>query len=606
MSRQQHPQPPARCARSGARTTGTTARRRVAARLAAALALPGLLFAGTHAQPAAGEAAAARSEPAPTIVTLQPSRQTSTVTVEAAAGGPLQATLVNLNPAVNTWFVLALEHGGRGRPATYHLENAGPRQKLQLSAAGAGSLDVTADGRTTRCTILSAEIEGPLERARRSNLPFAPLCDGRLYLRNPVRGSRTELEATSEFLRDHVRGGEKIVGFVRSELFRDSFAERARPAADEPVAGGAADGPPPAAIRPESAARAVVPGMLGIELADAARGVVLGQWYAARGAADVYVSVVEPAAVAGTPVTRTGRPWRPDAVESEALAYLVAFDLSRLDVGFALGTDHPRLGWSAHMRDEARNPAAAGPDGIDTAAPLARTGMLAPTLQPRAVATFTGGFKREHGAFRQGALAQRNRGSHYGFVEQGVVFSTPVAGLATLFVQDDGTVGMATWRAEDAQRIGTLRHARQNGMALVEAGPAGTPVAGRTVEQWGIGNWSGSADERLRTLRAGACVVEQAGRRFLVYGYFSSATPRAMARVFLAYGCSYAMHLDMNALEHTYLALYPRSGSRLGVEHLVPGMSVLDKSLGATLMPRFLSFPDDRDFFYLTRRRAPR
>jgi len=103
----------------------------------------------------------------------------------------------------------------------------------------------------------------------------------------------------------------------------------------------------------------------------------------------------------------------------------------------------------------------------------------------------------------------------------------------------------------------------------------------------GIGNWSGSADERLRTLRAGACVVEQAGRRFLVYGYFSSATPRAMARVFLAYGCSYAMHLDMNALEHTYLALYPRSGSRLGVEHLVPGMSVLDKSLGATLMPRF-------------------
>jgi len=79
-----------------------------------------------------------------------------------------------------------------------------------------------------------------------------------------------------------------------------------------------------------------------------------------------------------------------------------------------------------------------------------------------------------------------------------------------------------------------------------------------------------------------------------------------MARVFLAYGCRYAMHLDMNALEHTYLALYPRSGAQLAVEHLVPGMAVLDKSLGTTLMPRFLSFPDDRDFFYLTRRKAPR
>jgi hypothetical protein len=126
------------------------------------------------------------------------------------------------------------------------------------------------------------------------------------------------------------------------------------------------------------------------------------------------------------------------------------------------------------------------------------------------------------------------------------------------------------------------------------------------VAQWGVGNWSGSADERLRTLRAGACIMADAGRRFLVYGYFSSATPRAMARVFLAYGCGYAMHLDMNALEHTYLALYPRSGAQLGVEHLVPGMAVLDKSLGTTLMPRFLSFPDDRDFLYLTRRKAAR
>lgn len=79
-----------------------------------------------------------------------------------------------------------------------------------------------------------------------------------------------------------------------------------------------------------------------------------------------------------------------------------------------------------------------------------------------------------------------------------------------------------------------------------------------------------------------------------------------MARVFIAYGCSDAMHLDMNALEHTYLALYPRSGAQLGVEHLVPGMAVLDKSIGASLMPRFLSFPDDRDFFYLTKRKEGR
>jgi len=58
-------------------------------------------------------------------------------------------------------------------------------------------------------------------------------------------------------------------------------------------------------------------------------------------------------------------------------------------------------------------------------------------------------------------------------------------------------------------------------------------------------------------------------------------------------------------LEHTYLALYPPAGAQRGVEHLVPGMAVLDKSQGSTLLPRFLGFADDRDFFYLTARKDP-
>ena len=114
-----------------------------------------------------------------------------------------------------------------------------------------------------------------------------------------------------------------------------------------------------------------------------------------------------------------------------------------------------------------------------------------------------------------------------------------------------------------------------------------------------------SADEALRTLRAGACLLAGGGRRFLVYGYFSSATPRAMAQTFQAYGCRYAMHLDMNALEHTYLALYPRQGAQIGVENLVDGMAVLDRQVGTALVPRFLGFADDRDFFYLLRKVGP-
>lgn len=526
------------------------------------------------------------------LIALQASRRVERV---ALPGAPGEAVLTQLAPAANAWLLLQLPAREGRDTRSFHLENADPqRQRVALDPAAPGTLLITRDGVAVRCDFWP----GPaLARAAAARLPYAPLCDGRLYLRNAVPGNRSALEATTEFLRDHVWRGEQIIGFVKREFYRDAFAERAAPAAAASAAETTAPGAPPAAhLRAGAPPRSIVATGLGIELAAAGPALLPGRWYRAAGLDGIWVSAAPPGALA------EGL----DAVESEALAYLVAFDLARFDLGFALGTDHPRLGWSARVRPEQRDARLPGPDGFDSAAPLVRNGMLQPRLLERVAATFTGGFKREHGAFSHGALALVNHGSHYGFVEQGVVFSRLQPGLATLLVQDDGTVEMSTWRAEDASRIGTLRHARQNGVPLVEPGPAGTPVPGRLVEQWGAGNWSGSPEERLRTLRAGACIVAHEGRRFLVYGYFSSATPRAMARVFIAYGCSYAMHLDMNALEHTYLALYPRSGAQLGVEHLVPGMAVLDKSIGASLMPRFLSFPDDRDFFYLTKRKEGR
>ena len=130
-------------------------------------------------------------------------------------------------------------------------------------------------------------------------------------------------------------------------------------------------------------------------------------------------------------------------------------------------------------------------------------------------------------------------------------------------------------------------------------------VPGPLVSRWGEGNWSGSVDRKLRTLRAGAALQEADGKRFLLYAVFTSATPSAMARVFQAYRCGYAMHLDMNALEHTYMALYRREGTSLSVQHLIRGMSQVDKSVKGSYLPRFLGYPDNRDFFYLLRKGAP-
>jgi hypothetical protein len=232
-----------------------------------------------------------------------------------------------------------------------------------------------------------------------------------------------------------------------------------------------------------------------------------------------------------------------------------------------------------------------------------RTGLLPPEFVTRVAATFTGGFKRTHAGFRYGDLAARNSGSHYGFVEQGVVFSKLVPGLASIVIDTAGKVRLETWQEQGPASLWNVRHARQNGVSIIEPDPrTGAPRPGALVRSWGRGNWSGSKDDRLRSLRAGVCLQEREGRRFLIYGYFSTATPSAMARVFQAYGCHYAVHLDMNALEHTYLAVYRLIGGTFATQHLVEGMSVLDEPVNQQEFPRFVAYADNRDFFYLVRR----
>ena len=93
------------------------------------------------------------------------------------------------------------------------------------------------------------------------------------------------------------------------------------------------------------------------------------------------------------------------------------------------------------------------------------------------------------------------------------------------------------------------------------------------------------------------------GRKFLIYAYFSSATPSAQARTFQAYGCDHAMLLDMNSQEHTYMALYTNEEGRVVPHHLVNGMSAVDaQGNDGHPIARFVGFSDNRDFVYLLRK----
>jgi len=542
-----------------------------------------------------------------TILELQQFRQAGSIRIKSRGGREGVATLINLNPAINAWFLLKVSWKDSFSELPFHLENPEPHgRKLFLDEKYPAALVVSDGQNRFICDLFGGDA---LDQTKASRRIFDPVCEGRIYVRNAAAGRRTTLEASTEFLRDHVWGGEKIIELGHI-LMGDANRETGKLDAEAGAAGRAQAGRPddfplPALIDSKYADRVLTSGNLGIDLGGPERkGMTPGAWYPAAGNAGLFISILQPnlinPAILQSYKTTVNSL---DSAESSALSYLIAFDLDRFDLGFALGTEHPRVEWSNRIPAQNRDPALPGPDGIGSISPLIATGLVSPKEAGKTVATFTAGFKRTHGAFKYGDLALRNHGSHYGFIESGVVFSKLQPGLATVFVLDDGTVEMKTWAEADNKLLARIKHARQNGVPLVEYNPARKePAPGALVRLWGPGNWSGSADEKLRTMRSGAALQTNQGKHFLIYAVFSTATPSAMARVFQAYRCDYAMLLDMNALEHTYLALYRRSGSQLLVEHLLKGMGVLDKSAAGELVPRFLGYPDNRDFFYVTQR----
>jgi hypothetical protein len=547
---------------------------------------------------------------AKSILDLQPFRQVTSNKIKSNTGAAGTATLINLNPAVNAWYVMEVDWQD-GSKSDYHLENPQPRtEKILLNPKYTSGIEISQGDTRYTCDLFSNKSNGPLDQARNSQVPYASLCGGRLFLRNVVTGHRTKLETEAEFFRTQVWGGEKVAVMFH-HILEDSNRETAK-LTDASGPGGAVfasgkeeeDAPPTAMIDPKYAGRALTPSGLGIPLDNARTGVAPGAWYSASDNPGVYVSLIEPQLVDGSILESYKSLVSPlDSVEASSLCYLVAFDLDRFDLGYGLGTEHPSVEWSDHIQPAMKDSKLPGPDGIGTIAPLVATGMVSPESVRKTVGTFTGGYKRMHGAFKSGDLATKNHGSHYGFAVDGVVFSKLEPGLATIFVLDDGSVQMKTWDPQDDAELPKIKHARQNGVPLVEFDDkAQATVPGRLVNKWGPGNWSGSEEMKLRTIRAGAALLTNGKKRFLAYAVFSDATPSAMARVFQAYRCNYAMHLDMNALEHTYLALYRRVGPQLFVDYLLSGMNEVDKMDSGEEVPRFLGYPDNRDFFYLMRK----
>lgn len=521
-------------------------------------------------------------------------------------GDKTKIALTSLNKNINTWFLLEVKIGSN--KYAVHLENPDPTHtQIELIKEQKISLQLTQKDSKKVCEIK----EEDLKYKSKENDPYYPICDKGLYIRLKTEGRESAKEAVADFLRNNVWGGEKITSFVKDVFFKDKYKIESDDKSQNKKDGHINMNdlsPNPANLSEEGKGKQINNQMLGLPIENPQTDTMQnGEWYKLKGKSDIFVSVIEPGTIDKTilgsfPKNTT----KLDDVESKALAFSIAFDLDQYDLGFVLGTDHPDVKWAERALDEVKDNTIPGPDGIGTIEPLVATGKLSPYLLDRVVSTFTGGFKRGHSAFKWGTLAKINGGSHYGFIEQGVVLSKLQPGLATLIIKKDGEISMKTWQDSDNFAIlGDILHARQNGVPIIDGidETSKLPIPGELVNKWGAGNWSGSANGKQRSLRAGTCIAENnAGKKFFIYSYFSTITPSGMARVFQSFGCNYAMHMDMNALEHTYLATYDISDKDFITSNFIQGMEVLDSKHQGKTLPRFVGMADNRDFFYVVKK----
>lgn len=523
--------------------------------------------------------------------------------------------LVNLNTHADTWYLYEIITKNNQKRYSFHLESPSAYdQSLFLDKSFPQGIIIRKGDVLESCPLLGKDGSFKnLLAKKRLRKPFVGLCGDRVFLRNQVPGEKSHKEWAVEFIRDNIWGGETFTSLVKNTIYKDKFilnGEEMTSADKSSIShevNEVSSSPEAISIAPVSKNIRVRPSQLGFKLNQegARKGLRVGQWYPVKGSEDVFLSMLRPKDIHADIMNSYKNRVKPlDSTEKSALVYLVAVDLSQYRLGYSLGTEHPRLNWSARTPRTIDRRGTPGPDGIIHSDPIVRSGLVNPIDRKKVVMTFTGGFKRMHGAFRWGPLSTVNNASHYGFVENGIVFSRLNPKLATVMIDNNGRFSLTTWGEHDTVESRNVRHARQNGFPIIQYDRKfNKPVPHPSVDDGLRGNWSADYYSVQRTLRAGICTLEREGKRYMIYGYFSSATANSMARVFQACKCDYAMHLDMNLLEHTYLAHYiPKKGVGMVPRHLVKGMAKVDKKHQGRRIPRFLGVPDNRDFFYLMRK----
>ena len=490
--------------------------------------------------------------------------------------------LININPNLGIWYLLERDYLGESQ--TVHLEVPnGTATKLRLERQ---SLVVEGTKDHSRCSLEGER--NPL--FIRSTQAFTASCSRELVVRHSTGGYSSSGELIENYSNQwdwsrRVYYTLKTRYLNRPDAMNSSSASTAgNEAFAKPDFSVGFFVPNSAKVKPEVQGQSLPLDEFGIRVANKAP-LMNGGWLAVQDSTGKTLPAVSLSMITAD---ASNLPIKIPESEKPNLVYLLAFDLSQVEIDYHLGGSQPQFGWP---KDSEQTNPRLGPDGINSIAPLKRNGIV-PFWQVRnLLAVFTGGMDRRENSAQSSAFAEINATNNSprlygGVIQSGVTLSRLNPGFATFYGFADGRVGIKKWQESDKATIApNLLFARQNGFMIVENGAVGPLVWKRA------GNWNGNDLWPQTQVRGGICIQKSMGREYLIYGLFSGATPVTMARVFLAYGCDQAMQLDIGSYATSFAEIFTWNDQ--GGE----AQSLSSRTQKYSDQKRFIGESDHRDFF---------
>lgn len=501
--------------------------------------------------------------------------------------------LVNMNTNINSSYILTFK-SKNGRSKSYHLELPESPSDTQMDIDQKGLH--LGDGAVCFRWDKSKPDKNLKKQTADSKKAYIPICNNKMYLLNPNG------QAADESLKSKLSSTIAQSGYGRSFsnwIKNSGFGYTKEPVQLEKDSSRAPDGVnvlEAAKIDGKNSALDIDSSNIDIKLKGNPRYLKMGHWYSSAADPDVLVSVMTPKHVSSS-VAKVN-PGVLSKSENDSLGYFMAFDTSKVQLNYAVGTSDPTPAPCMFANNS--------PDGIETARPIVGTGLVPPHHLRSLVTTFNAGYQRRDSCMPKGPLSQVNDKSHWVFVQKGVTFSKLNPGLATMVTYTDGSVDIIEWPQDDSKLLGKVKDARQNITMLVNGKDAkkGIGIPDKTTggKDFYAENWSVSDETDIR-MRSGACILEKDDQRYLVYGFMPAATVGDMAQTFSSYGCSRAMQLDENLIRAGHAPLYAPSGKTAKPKEFLHKASNTPDLVGIDGYQKMIDDPDYRDFFYLTRKK---